>query len=541
LRFSPSCNCCDFACQLASDDFERDEGTDLGIHWTESSGDGVIASHNLFTSSANARFLWNTPHPDEIAAHVVSVAVKGNASGDKARVILAHDADTGNELAVELTFGSASVGCGTFKLYENGVEIHSIPAIHVPCNMWATITACYLEEQFDSGGVLWASYTASNGTQRIITSYATATGTQVGLGTGSVASGVSFDNFVWFDMQTDDEDYDNPDEECSSCFWCDIWEATRSQNSLCDQTVSGDAFNYDNLSSWTVASLVQASDYDEANDFGVSLRFGLASTGLPPSGSMVVTLTLGSYTATFTAVVGPPFEYDITLTGPGVSASDTVPAPAFGTAREFHLSYMSGRLCASVDGSGSVQASPPGAVGTTASASSTKGGIESLVFTRCPECASNCGCGVNLPSTFAVTLAGFSGSGPGQCNNCPAMHGTHIVSFDSEFQRIEFESGSLVNTCLYIGSPVLLGTGLFCDPNGYRVRLTINKDVATGAYYIAVYTTVFNGTAQGRFRRVLTGTLDCTSFNNLDLPKLSPLGTHCVWNGPSASCKLTSV
>jgi hypothetical protein len=185
--FFVTCPCCG-SCEICTDDFTRADSTDIdtgsSCGWTETAGSWEIASNTLRTASSNAEATCDTTHPDAVPSHYVSVSMYGATSDE----LIVHVGTTHKAI---VTIGSPN---GCLALYDGGTLLTKM-LIDAPATTAKTLKVWYgltpvadgadsqLAAQWDAGTILRYNVTrAGNG---------------VALGTGTIASTVRFDDFIY--------------------------------------------------------------------------------------------------------------------------------------------------------------------------------------------------------------------------------------------------------------------------------------------------------------------------------------------------------
>ena len=166
-------------CIIFSDDFN-----DAAITgWTVNSGSWSETTE-LTTTSTNAKISVTTTQPDGAASHWVEVKIAGYA-GDVIRV---HVGDHYAQVTVGATTENGCLG-----LYTAGGALLSQLRVDITADTLTTLKVWYgLDSSGDSqlGAYL-------NGNTQAVAFNVTRSGTSVALGTGSQATNVRFDDFVW--------------------------------------------------------------------------------------------------------------------------------------------------------------------------------------------------------------------------------------------------------------------------------------------------------------------------------------------------------
>lgn len=192
----PGYPCCCTGCDIASDDFDR---ASVGSGWTQVAGTWSISSDKLETSDSDALAIYATSHPDGSSHHHVAIEGEVSASGSQVRAIVAYDS-ADDYLIGELTINTSD--CSEVKFYKRVGGTTSQLGDTRKIGLLATGTAYLLElcYQDDSGGELCLKVSLTGGSYSwaFCESSITATGDQVGVGTGTLTSGTaSFDDFDW--------------------------------------------------------------------------------------------------------------------------------------------------------------------------------------------------------------------------------------------------------------------------------------------------------------------------------------------------------
>lgn len=201
---TPGCHCCQ-GCVIYSDDFQRDDDTDVGGLWDERDGDWEIDAGDLICDGPGL-IVVDQLHPDGDNAMVVTAIVRGDTANDTARLVLCRQDDS-NYLFVQLRFvnnfssalrlGKVEAGVETFLTNESTVFSGLLTDI--------TIIGCYADgtlsgQVFDSG--------LYRDTQGVPVS---APGTTAGVAIGQQNGVVRFRSFAW--------EYHNSEDRpsCRSC------------------------------------------------------------------------------------------------------------------------------------------------------------------------------------------------------------------------------------------------------------------------------------------------------------------------------------
>ena len=192
-----TCCPCGDKCTIASDDFNR---SSIGANWTTDAGTWSITTDELTTSDAEARIIYtasDTPSASMVASADVTLA----SDNDQAVIIVAY-VDDEHYLYAELTranCATCTTSCSTIALFQ--VDAGTATEILAPANIGVidytaavNFTVCYWADPYPDPGVGILSATAGGNT--VYKSGVTSAGLKAGLGTGTNASGVNFDNFT---------------------------------------------------------------------------------------------------------------------------------------------------------------------------------------------------------------------------------------------------------------------------------------------------------------------------------------------------------
>ncbi len=173
--------CCPTGCVYFSDTFDRADSTNLGANWTELFGDWSIASNCLQVAVTGASAYCLTLHPTSQVRFRVTVAMKGNARNDSLRVYLTST----RQAWLEVIFGGAGEG-GRLRLYDQfGTLMGSCDAPGAVAGSWIIPTICSSGDHVAVivGGTV------------LLSTPVTLLSSSVGLGTGTVAGAVQFNDF----------------------------------------------------------------------------------------------------------------------------------------------------------------------------------------------------------------------------------------------------------------------------------------------------------------------------------------------------------
>ena len=199
MRMSPSCGCCYCQkCRIALDDFNRADSTGIG-DWVEEAGDWQIDTNELVTSDSDAVAIYDADHPGSLAAHVVSVDLKGEDAGDELLVIIGW-VDADNWLGALVTIGDDST-CGKLQLVRTEAgSYYAFSESAVPslvAGEFHRIKVCYFYDGQAYGGRLAAEVRTHAGVKVRQSMILTTNGLRVGLATGTITTRAHFDNFCW--------------------------------------------------------------------------------------------------------------------------------------------------------------------------------------------------------------------------------------------------------------------------------------------------------------------------------------------------------
>lgn len=180
LAFFWSCYPCCGGCEIYTDAFgDTDEAgfTQTSGTWTESGG-------YMATASSSAKLTCDTTHPDAVPSHYVSVSMYGATSDE----LIVH---VGTNHKATVTIGSPN---GCLALYD-GATLLTKMLIDAPATTAKTLKVWYGLTPVADGADSQFAAQWDNGT--ILRYNVTRAGNGVALGTGTVASTVRFDDFVW--------------------------------------------------------------------------------------------------------------------------------------------------------------------------------------------------------------------------------------------------------------------------------------------------------------------------------------------------------
>lgn len=198
--FNPGCCCGEGPapeCEILVDDFNRANSGSLGADWTEDAGSWSIDSNELETSSSNAVALAVATNPDGPASYV-SAKVKFASTSSTARLIVAAT-DASNYLYADLLCDGAS---SILRLYRMTGGTPGLLATFFGSLTVNTAT------QYD-WYLCYSGSTLSTGIlgQTLSIGAFGDSGQGVGVGTGTVAGAVNFDDFSATRVS----------EDCSTC------------------------------------------------------------------------------------------------------------------------------------------------------------------------------------------------------------------------------------------------------------------------------------------------------------------------------------
>lgn len=186
MRLGPGCCCVTVDCTIGSDTFSTTNDPPTG--WTEASGsDWATNSSYLSTATDNAALRFNTAHPDAISSGIVEVSVYG-ADTDELRVLIDYT-DVNNYRFAQLTIGDPN---GCLALYERSGGSNTLVTklrVEAAASTYHTLKVYFGDGQFAvklNGVSMLYMHRPESGT-----------GTYAGVGTGSIASTVRFDNFTF--------------------------------------------------------------------------------------------------------------------------------------------------------------------------------------------------------------------------------------------------------------------------------------------------------------------------------------------------------
>lgn len=210
----PTRRCCcsetAYGCDIAADDFNRADSTNIGSQWTEHAGDWEIASNNLNVDEVGlVRNHAVSPYGTE--NQVVRAKIVDYAAGKKYRLVVQLNSAGTDYYYGEWHYVDASnmyfrLGSSSGVIAELGPET-PIPE-ETECAVWVT-----------EGGQLCMADTSSRMTECVTSK----TGEYTGLAAGS-SDGATFDDFAFEAHKTDNPTCTACD--CSCDGWCVINELT---------------------------------------------------------------------------------------------------------------------------------------------------------------------------------------------------------------------------------------------------------------------------------------------------------------------------
>lgn len=197
--------CC--GCNYFTDNFSTDN---LATDYTAISGSWSVSGGKLTTNSSNGFLLVNTTSVSNYHNYTITPTLA--AVGDTAKVVAGYQ-DADNYLFAELTRGASNT---TARFYKVVAGVQSQVGTDRTLNSSApTVSFCCS----DNKTLVLFSWTGgfSTITCRIASVSTLSTGNQVGVGTGTVVSGVSFDNLTFARHKVDNPDCADCAANCSTC------------------------------------------------------------------------------------------------------------------------------------------------------------------------------------------------------------------------------------------------------------------------------------------------------------------------------------
>ncbi len=177
--------CCCTNCQFFSDDFAVD---DLATNYTSVSGSWAISGGNLHTTSSSAVLTGSTANPNSDANTKVSVTANIGTNGDAARIILNYQ-NSSNYWFAEVIAGSSP----SLKIYQRSGGTNTQKAYCTSFTQAAASNFTFCASIEDSN--LIRAYVNGTGTYSVSTG-GSFSQTGYGLGTGTLAGTVTFDNLT---------------------------------------------------------------------------------------------------------------------------------------------------------------------------------------------------------------------------------------------------------------------------------------------------------------------------------------------------------
>lgn len=215
----PTCEPCPAiaqGCEICSDDFQRSNGTDIttgsDCGWSEAAGSWSISSNALITTSSDAIALSSTSHPLGTANMRVRAVVYMPTSGDIARILIAYT-DSTHYWYAEYKVGAS----GYIRIYQvNGGSPVQKRTLSVATTASSFYTLCV--SITNANLLVVGLYNFSSVLQGTLAHQGSFSGSQFGLGTGTITGTATFDNFEA--STTNDSD---PCPACSvaRCTECD--------------------------------------------------------------------------------------------------------------------------------------------------------------------------------------------------------------------------------------------------------------------------------------------------------------------------------
>jgi len=278
----PGFPCCCTGCDIASDEFDR---ASVGAGWTQVAGTWAISSNRLETSDSDALAIFATDHPEESSSHHISVLGQVSDTESKIRGVVAYDS-ADDYLSVELMINTSD--CSEIKFFERVGGSTSQVGDTRKIGILATGTdyrleVCFQDDTYpNDGGELCVKLSLSDGSHSwtFCESSITATGDQVGLGTGTLTSSgsASFESFEWNKSKKDQGSC--PDCKGSTCLLLeDAFTRADSTDLGCNWTETSGSWEIDDNELVTSSASAQATTTmtnfrPEYGIIGGTVRFG---------------------------------------------------------------------------------------------------------------------------------------------------------------------------------------------------------------------------------------------------------------------------
>ena len=174
-----NCPDCQPVCQVAADDFDRGDSTDIGDHWSEDSGDWSTDTKQLVTTDSDAQATITTLRESD--EWQLSASVQADTDGDSLGVLVG---DLGGDY-VRASILIDSSGDSTLAI--DGLGSASCDFSGLELDTPYTLTLCVVGE----------TAIASLGTQTIVATLSSAlVSGQIGLATGTNSGTATFDDFT---------------------------------------------------------------------------------------------------------------------------------------------------------------------------------------------------------------------------------------------------------------------------------------------------------------------------------------------------------
>jgi hypothetical protein len=276
-------SCCCRKCPIASDDYDRADGTDIDTGsdagWTEAAGSWEIASNKLKTTSSNARALCTATDSEDGNVYV-TVDVVGANSNDEI-IVSPKYKDSSNYYYVRLIIGTSKTLA--LRKVVAGVD-SSIASASIDTTAGTTysLTVCVGTGPL-GGSPTFLAYESVSGATVSTTLSALVGYNGAALATGSITSNVTFDNFVW------QQGYNSSNHsDCPVCACTTVDDDFTRANSTDVDTgspggwteVDGDWSIASNKLSISATNAVLKCDTDSpSNDISISLGISSSSVG----------------------------------------------------------------------------------------------------------------------------------------------------------------------------------------------------------------------------------------------------------------------
>jgi hypothetical protein len=209
---------CPTGCVYESDNFDRNDDTDLGAKWTETAGDWDINGNRLrIVATADAKITCDTLAPAASLKYLVSVSVTLGTDGDVARVFV-------DDSAFFAELERITSTCGRLRLYDGATCKGSVG---VSLGGYTRLVMCVEAAKIHVG----------TGGSPMLTVPATPASSIVALGTGACTGTVYFEDFSL--SKHADDDATCPACGSEGCTWFSDNGCASGSLSAVDYTTTG--------------------------------------------------------------------------------------------------------------------------------------------------------------------------------------------------------------------------------------------------------------------------------------------------------------